>query len=775
MLRILDNYIIREIGPSFGLGLGVFTFVLLLNEILRYARILITQAASVGHVVGILINLLPSVLCVTIPMGVLLGILIALGRMSADSEITALRASGVSLYRLVRPILVAAAIGWAASSYFIIYVLPDSNQAVRQLFFQVLTSKVKTDIRPRVFYDNLFPNLMFLALDIPTGSDTWQNVFLADLSNPGAPRITLAREGRLIIDPEERTVNFYLRDGEMHQVNYGKPDNYDLQAFDETVLPIQGETFFPPDQVNVPRGPREMGFQQLFGTYQQTNLPVYLVEIHKKFSIPFACFVFGILGLGFGIKNRREGRSWGFVVSIAIIFIYYVLIKLGEEMAVQERLSPLISMWSVNVIMGVAGVLLLVRNAREAYGFQHAIHIGLKSLGTRVRRSVAGRLTTRSTSPSSRPVVVIRIPRIVIRFPNTLDRYITREFLRYFFLILSALVTIYILGEILNILEPVFENRIKGKLVFQYIGVVLPEILFRMLPLATLMATLVNFAIFTKTSEITAIKAGGVSLYRISLAPILIGAVASLVCFALQDYVLPYSNRRAAELDDEIHKRPVQTHNLMDRRWMLGREQHIYHYSYFDPGESVFKGLAVYHFDPSNFRLSQRLYANQAGWDSSIGAWILQGGWERVFDEVADVERFNELIVRDIEPPAYFVKEEKQSDQMTYVELENYIEDLSQSGFDVMRYKVALHSKIALPLAAMITVIIGIPFSFTPGKKGALYGIGIAIVLGLSYYVTARVFTYMGDSAMLPPLLAAWAPNILFGVAALYGLFNVKT
>jgi LPS export ABC transporter permease LptG/LPS export ABC transporter permease LptF len=773
MLRILDRYIIREIAPSFVLGLGVFTFVLLLNEILRYAKILISQAASLSHVVGILANLIPSVLCVTIPMAVLLGILIALGRMSADSEITALRASGVSLYRLLRPILVAAAIGWAASSYFIINVLPDSNQKVRQLFFQVLTSKVQTDIRPRVFYDNLFPNLMFLTLDIPTGSDTWENVFLADLSDPGAPRITLAREGRLLIDSENRTVNFYLLHGEIHQVHYGNPNDYNLQVFQETVLPVQSDTFFPADDVNVPRGPREMGFAQLYETHRDTNLPVYMVEIHKKFSIPFACFVFGILGLGFGIQNRREGRSWGFVLSIAIIFIYYVLIKLGEEMAIQGRLSPLLSMWAVNVILGTAGVLLLVRNAREVGGWQSSLQIGLKSLRSRIRQRLFDRAKT--PSPSSRPVVVIRIPRIVIRFPNTLDRYVTRGFLKYFFLILAALVTIYILGEILNILEPVFQNRIMGKLVFEYLGSVLPQIFFFMLPLATLMATLVNFAILTKTSEITAVKAGGVSLYRLSLAPIMIGFVVSAICFGLQDYILPYSNRRAAELNDEIRKRPVQTRNLMDRRWMMGRKQNIYHFSYYDRERRVFSGLGVYHFDPTQFRLSKRLYAEKAVWEPSVQAWVFRDGWERTFDEVAEVERFTELVVRDIEPPGYFVKEEKQSDQMTYLELDNYIEDLSQSGFDVTRYQVALHSKISFPLTALITVIIGIPFSFTPGKKGALYGIGIAIAIGLSYWVMTRVFTYMGDSAMLPPLLAAWAPNVLFGVAALYGLFNVKT
>ncbi len=776
MLRILDRYIVGEIGPSFGLGLTVFSFVLLLNEILRYAQILIAQAASFGHVLGILANLLPSVLCVTIPMGVLLGILIALGRMSADSEITALRASGVSLYRLLIPILMAATIGWAASSYFIIYVLPDSNQAVRQLLFQVLTSKVKTDVRPRIFYDNLFPNLMFFVLDTPTGVDIWENVFLADLSNPNAPRITLAEQGRLLIDDEAQTVSFYLRNGESHQVNYSRPGrNYELQAFGETILPLQAESFFPNEGANVPRGPREMGFDQLYQGYEKTQLPVYLVEIHKKFSIPFACFVFGLLGLALGMRNRREGRSWGFLVSIAVIFIYYILIKIGEEMAIQQRLPPAVAMWGVNVILGLVGVALVVRNAREANVMKSSLGAWVKAAWEWARGLIASTTTLDSPPPPARTVLIIRIPRMVLRFPNTLDRYVAREFLRYFLLILAALVTVYVLGVLLDILEPVFENNIKGKLVFQYIGLSLPQILFHMLPLAALMATLVNFAILTKTSEMTAVKAGGVSLYRISLPIILVGGIVSIVCFSIQDYILPYSNRRAAELDDEIRKLPAQTRNLLNRRWMLSTENQIYHYTFYDADRRTFNGLAVYHFDESDFSLTERLYARQATWDPASGAWIFRDGWRRNFKEEAHIERFDEIAFRDMELPTYFVKEERQSDQMTYIELSNYIQDLAQSGFDVVRYRVELYAKISFPLAAMIIVIIGIPFSFTPGKKGALYGIGIAITIGLTYYVTTRIFVFMGASGMLPPLLAAWAPNGLFGMAALYGLFNVKT
>ena len=780
MLRILDRYTLREIGPTFSLGLGVFTFVFLLNEILRYAQILVTQGASFRDVFAILANLLPSVLCLTIPMGVLLGILIALGRLAADSEITALRASGVSLYGLLRPILTAAFLAWAATSYLIINVLPDSNQAVRTLIFQVIASNARTDVRPRVFYDTLFPNFMFLVMDTPSGSRDWSNIFLADVSSPMAPRITLAKSGQLIVDSEKRTVNFYLRDGEGHQVTYNHPGEYDLQTFSETVLPLANETFFPPENTNVPRGAREMGLGQLYESYRESSLPVYLVEIHKKFSIPFACFVFAVLGLALGVRNRREGRSWGFVVSIAVIFVYYVLIQVGDGMATQGNLSPWLAMWVPNVVLGVAGLVLLKRHAREASPALPNIVQGVNAALRGLRRVVGlgTQAPVRHASAvrrGSRPVVVIRIPRMVIRFPNTLDRYVSREFVHYFLLVLLALVVVYILGLLVDVIPSAVENRVGGGLVLNYVMNELPQVFFHMLPLATLMATLINFALLSKTSELIAAKAGGVSMYRLAIPVALIGFLVSLSCFAIQEYLVPYTNRRAAELRDEIKGRPVQTYNLLNRRWMLGQGERIYNYAYYDPPQRLFSGLAVYEFDPDRFSLTERFYAQTAVWDPGSSSWSLKDGWLRRFGERAGIERFEEHNLRSMEPPEYFTKERRESSQMTYLELDEYIDELSQAGFDVVPLKVALHSKVSFPLAALVTLLIGVPFSFSPGKKGALYGIGIAIVVGLTYYVTTRVFAFMGDSAILPPLMAAWAPNLLFGIAALYALFTVRT
>jgi len=768
MLRILDRYILKEVTPSFLLGIGVFTFVLLLNEILRLAQRLVTQSATASETVGILFNLLPSVLCLTIPMGFLLGVLIAFGRLSADSEIVAMRASGISLYRLLFPVLLTAAFGWLATSHLIISVLPDSNQRVRQLLFQVMTSQAGTEVRPRVFYDRLFPNLMFLVMDTPTGADYWQDVILADLSAPDSPRVTFAEEGRLLVNRDERTVSFYLKNAELHQVSQMEPDDYQRQVSAEIWLPLPTASFFPPEDVDVPRGARELGLPQLHAAYAETGLPVYLTEIHKKFSIPFACFVFGVLGLALGIRNRRDGRSWGFIASLSILFVYYVLIDVGESMANSGRLSPLLGMWAANLVMGTGALLLLVRAAREA-------PIGLPSLSG-FARAIGARLG-RPPAPAraNRPVVILRVPRFSLRFPNTMDRYIAREFTRYFLLILAALVVVYVLGLLIDVIADAFQNRIKGKVIFQYLAFEQPQILFFMLPLATLMATLVNFAIFTKTSELTAAKAGGMSLYRLSVPVVLMGLLMSGGCFALQEYLLPYANRRAAELKDEIKKRPVETYNVLDRRWMVGQENQIYNYAFYDPARRRFNGLAVYRYSAEPFGLAERFYAREADWIASEGAWTFKNGWRRNFREGGKVETFDERKVLGMEPPSYFVKEERRSEQMTYLELGGYVADLKRAGFDVVRLEVALQSKFAFPLAALVTVLIAIPFSFTPGKKGALYGIGMAIGIGLSYYVATRLFAFMGETAMLPPGIAAWAPNALFSIGALYGLFNVRT
>jgi LPS export ABC transporter permease LptG len=610
---------------------------------------------------------------------------------------------------------------------------------------------------------------MFLAMDTPTGADSWKDVILADLSVAESPRLTFAEEGRLLVDSRERTVTFYLQNAELHQVTPDKPEDYQRQQSAEIWMPLPTDSFFPPEDLDVPRGARELSLGGLRDAYASTALPVYLTEIHKKFSIPFACFVFGVLGLGLGIRNRREGRSWGFIASLLIIFFYYVVIDVGESMANNGRLSPMLGMWAANLFLGALAIFLLMRAAREAGS--------LPPLGSLVPSSWS--FIRKEKAPeerrAARPVVVLRIPRFSIRFPNTLDRYVAREFTRYFLLILAALVVVYVLGLLIEVIADAFQYRVKGKIVFQYLAFEQPRIWFYMLPLATLMATLTNFAIFTKTSELTAAKAGGVSLYRLSVPVVLVGALMSGACFGLQEYLLPYANRRAAELRDEIKRRPVGTYNVLDRRWMMGRGDQIYNYAYYDPVRRRFNGLAIYRYSREPFRLAERFYAREAEWEPAGGAWTLRNGWRRNFRDGGTLESFTEIPLPEMEPPSYFLKELKQSDQMTYLELTRYVEDLKQAGFDVVSLEVARMSKFAFPLAALVTVLIGIPFSFTPGKKGALYGIGIAIALGLSYYVATRFFAFMGETAMLPPVVAAWAPNFLFSVAALWGLFNVRT
>ena len=198
----------------------------------------------------------------------------------------------------------------------------------------------------------------------------------------------------------------------------------------------------------------------------------------------------------------------------------------------------------------------------------------------------------------------------------------------------------------------------------------------------------------------------------------------------------------------------------------------------FDPDQNIFANLSVFEFDPATFRMTRRVEAARASWGESIHGWILENGWLRDMngDRVTSytpfsVETFKELT----EEPSYFKKEVKPSEQMSTFELQRYIADLRQSGFDVVRLSVQLYRKFSYPLIAFVVTLIGIPFSFTMGGKGALTGIALSIGIAIIYWSTSSLFEAMGNLSQLPPAMAAWSPDILFGLAGTYLLLRIKT
>jgi LPS export ABC transporter permease LptG len=298
-------------------------------------------------------------------------------------------------------------------------------------------------------------------------------------------------------------------------------------------------------------------------------------------------------------------------------------------------------------------------------------------------------------------------------------------------------------------------------------------------PLAALVAVMVTFGILQKTSQLVALKASGQSIYRLAAPVLLLSLVLSALVFLNQDYVLPFTNRRQNNLRYLIRRgqEPPQTFYQTTNQWIFGIDSRIYNYAHFDLTNNTFARLNVIDLSRQPFGIKRRLYARRASWDQGKQEWILENGWERQFEgeRMIAYEPFKQLRVQLAEHPDYFKKDSRGSSSMTMAELNRKITDLSRSGFDVLDLKIALQSKIAFPLTCLIMVIVGLPFSFSVGKRGALYGVTLGIAIGLFYWGMTGLFEQMGRYEMLPPVLAAWGPNMLFGAGGLYLFLTSRT
>jgi LPS export ABC transporter permease LptG len=296
--------------------------------------------------------------------------------------------------------------------------------------------------------------------------------------------------------------------------------------------------------------------------------------------------------------------------------------------------------------------------------------------------------------------------------------------------------------------------------------------------MSVMLAVLITFGLLQKSSELTAMKATGFSIYRATLPVIVLSAAFAAGLFVFDQVYIPHTNRRQEILRNEIKGKPPQTYLQADRKWIFGESKQIYYYQVFDPDTNQFGGISVFEFDPATFQLTRRVHADGAHWEPGLQEWVFQNGWVRTLNGTSiqeyrtfDVATFKELH----EDPSYFKKEVRQSSQMDYEELKRYISDLQQSGFDTVRLKVQLQKKLAYPLITLVMAILAIPFSAQSRRGGALAGVAIALGVAIVYWVTAGLFEAMGNANQLPALIAAWAPDLIFGLAGGYLLLRVPT
>jgi LPS export ABC transporter permease LptG len=275
-------------------------------------------------------------------------------------------------------------------------------------------------------------------------------------------------------------------------------------------------------------------------------------------------------------------------------------------------------------------------------------------------------------------------------------------------------------------------------------------------------------------------KACGISLYRLAIPVLIASGVLSGALFAFDHYYVPEANRIQDAIRNEIKGRPVQTYLRPDRKWIFGRGSRIYYYKYFDPAASVMYGVNVYELAPASFRLRRHIVAERARWEPALNTWIFQDGQSWELDRVR-VTAYQNFLGQTAtfpgldEPPGYFLKEVKQDQQMNFVELEAYIRELEQSGFDTSRLRVQYHKKFSAPLFALIMGLLSVPFAFLTGHRGAMAGVGVSFAIALAYWALSQLFEQVGNLNQLPAAMAAWSPDLVFSLAGVYLFTRMRT
>ena len=788
-MKIFSRYILNEVIQHAAIGVSLFTFVIFMRDLGRLLEIVVRDSAPLPSVAELFFLTLPVACTITIPMGLLVGILIGLSRLAADSEITAMRASGLGAWMFVRIISVFAIATWLIAMANSVWIAPMSSAALARLQNKLITSQASFEIQPRVFYEE-FKNTVLYVEDVRSGSNAsqWRGVFLADVTDPSAPKITLARSG-VIVSEDPTSLHMHLSQGSQQEVQPQNPAQYQISTFTETDLPM---ALPAPDEAKAELVPvSEMSTRELWyrGHHPEANTSKprnpqdtptvrarwYLVEFHRRLALPTSCLVLALVGIPLGLSSKKGGKSMGFVLTIGLVFFYYFISLTGISLGRGGRIPPWSGVWAANILFFIAGIYLLRRLERKA------IDLGsLRELWESIRSRFTPAPGTAPAQPSTAGAKTAAAceRRLSLRYPLLLDEMILRDFAMYLGMILISFILLTLVFTFFELLSDIVRNHIPLLMVGQYLLNVTPSMVYIMTPLSVLLAVLTTIGLLQKTNEITAMKATGTSIYRVIFPVFIIAAALSAGLFFFDQFYIPAANQRQETLRNQIKGKPAQTYLRPDRKWIFGEHNTIYYYEFFDPDQNTFANITAFEFNPATFELTQRVHASRAHWSAELGKWVFEQGWQRTFHN-SNIQSFQEFDASTfpllIEPPGYFKKEVRQSSEMNYQELRAYIADLQQSGFDVVRLRVQLQRKFAYPVITLIMAILAVPFSLSSGRKGALTGIAIALTVAIVYFVADGLFQAMGNASQLPAAMAAWAPDLIFGSIGGYLLLKVPT
>ncbi|HXF04708.1 MAG TPA: LptF/LptG family permease [Blastocatellia bacterium] len=790
MLRLIDRSILREVTSYLILAVIISMAILLAAQIADFGELFIKRNVPPGMIRTLLASLVPRVLVITIPLSLLVGVMTGLGRMTADHETTALFAAGVSRSRIVLPLIL---LGGLLSLILLILlgeVLPRSYRQFQRIRAELLVQGLRTQMKARVFDDRFVNKVLYIG-DIDRRSDRWSRLLLIMREgSESSPLLITAKTGILQLGDVPETSLLRLEDGMIHRRTLENGhEQYEIETFDRLFLRFDAKSREAIRSSGQPPSVRTRLQQMTLGELlrPQKEDPALSqrrqIELHKRLALSLSPVIFGLLGSVLGLRLRRMTRGAGLTTALLLACVYYLLLLAGENLSRAGTLPPALGLWMANGIF-LALATRVYRRGDVLPGVLIRLVEIIGELRSRVQH-LSFRLSRRAPLPHS----VQGPPRAA---PLILDRYLAGRFLSSLLPALVGLWVLFLVFTLFELASDIIAHRIPAHIVAEYCLYLTPVVGVYLLPPAALLATMVCFSLLSRTSELVAFKASGISIYRTTAPVIAICCLLTAAVFLGENSFLPRAYARQDALRFYIKQGRSPQHVELapaGSSWIMSAEPwqqtdlvppttyRVYHFRSFDRWAQRLDFPFIVELDPLTFAPRARIEARSARWDRESQQWIFSEGRRWQFDgsHVTSQQSFSSLALRLPEQPEYFTREPLKPDALTISQLTRYIRYLAQTGTDTTELEVTLHRKSALAVACLVMGLFGIPFGIATGRHGALQAVGLGIGLGLTYWLLLDIFSQMGKYGYFSPAVAAWAPCGLLGAGGLYALFRLRS
>lgn len=760
--RILERYILKAITPYILISLILLTAILFAQQTVRYLEAIFHGLVPAGFVYGVALALLPNVLVFTIPMAVLSGTIIGLGRMGSDSELVAMRAAGVSTFRMLWPALALGAIATVAALYLNLQEAPHAQRELKVVLVRSALYKLDSPVEPRTFTTDI-PGHVIYVRDGDKTRGEWGRVFIQSQAPDNITYLTTARLGR--IDASAEKSELVLQDAV--RTKLPAPDARDRSYTVERLAQFRfdfniGRSGLLASMRKSDSNPDEMDWSELRrfaaqSTGQEKREAGML--LHKRLAFSLSPLLFALFAAALALRVRRGGRGLGVLLSLLVLLIYYLFTLAGDQMARAGSLPAGLGPWLASALTLAIAIGLLGFKRRE-----------VRAWFTRTREETGA--PDEQAKPGSSHGAMRQW---LVSFPSLLDLSLLRALGISFLIGFLALVMIFNIFTIFELWRFIASNAATLKVVAQYLFYLFPLVSVELFPGSVLVAVLMTYALTARRREAVAWWASGQSVYRLMLPGLAFALLIGFVSWSIQERVMPEANVRQDNLRAKIKGISAQLASGSERRWLVSADgARIFSYEFDDQRQMLLKP-SIYDFDSRGVELTRVISGEAGKWLTANEMEISGAHWINLDAPQVSQQSAETMRISGVDPPAVFKPTVDRPSQLSAVRLRSYIQTLKQRGAETAPLAVALQRKYAAPFSVIVMALVGMPLAISFGRKTTVLALCAAVVVSLLFWLVSGGFQQLGEHALLPPAVAAWTPVVIFAGGALYFISRVRT